>query len=426
MNYLRCLLPTQKSYLRLIKNIKNYMIKNMIKPQTLKGFRDFLPMEARKRQFVINTLKKVFESYGFEPLETPSLEYEEILLGKYGQEGDKLMYRFEDNGKRKVALRYDQTVPLARVVAQYQNELPMPFKRYQIQNVWRAENPQKGRFREFLQCDIDTVGTSSSLADAEIIEIAATALKILGLKDFKILINDRKNFDNIKKRAIPILDKLAKIGEDKVKMYLRAEGLDDKILDEVKNLPITKELKNIVNLLEKLKIDKSNIKFSPTLARGLDYYTGVIFEIEIEGYSAGVVCGGGRYDNLIGLFANKQIPAVGFAFGFDRLMEAMEELNLFPTDLATTKVLVTIFSPEFKRQSFDISSLLRKSGVSTELYLDENAKLDKQLKYADQKGIPFAIIIGPEEVKNNTVTLKNLKTCSQKTIPQKDLIKELV
>lgn len=431
MNYLRCLLPTQKSYLRLIKNIKNYMIKNMIKPQTLKGFRDFLPMEARKRQFVINTLKKVFESYGFEPLETPSLEYEEILLGKYGQEGDKLMYRFEDNGKRKVALRYDQTVPLARVVAQYGSAsspqaLPMPFKRYQIQNVWRAENPQKGRFREFLQCDIDTVGTSSSLADAEIIEIAATALKILGLKDFKILINDRKNFDNIKKRAIPILDKLAKIGEDKVKMYLRAEGLDDKILDEVKNLPITKELKNIVNLLEKLKIDKSNIKFSPTLARGLDYYTGVIFEIEIEGYSAGVVCGGGRYDNLIGLFANKQIPAVGFAFGFDRLMEAMEELNLFPTDLATTKVLVTIFSPEFKRQSFDISSLLRKSGVSTELYLDENAKLDKQLKYADQKGIPFAIIIGPEEVKNNTVTLKNLKTCSQKTIPQKDLIKELV
>src|SRR3989338_11050084 len=170
------------------------MIKTMIKTQTLKGFRDFLPAEVKKRQYVINTLKKVFESYGFEPLETPALEYEEILLGKYGEEDDKLMYRFEDNGKRRVALRYDQTVPLARVVAQYQNELPMPFKRYQIQNVWRADNTQKGRFREFMQCDMDTVGTVSPLADAEIIEIAISSLKTLGFKNFKVLINDRNVF----------------------------------------------------------------------------------------------------------------------------------------------------------------------------------------------------------------------------------------
>src|ERR1035437_7660766 len=197
-----------------------------IEPRTLKGFREFLPKEAKKRQYVLEALKKVFESYGFEPLETPALEYEDVLAGKYGVEGDKLMYRFTDNGNRKVALRYDQTVPLARVVAQYQNELPMPFKRYQIQNVWRAENTQKGRFREFLQCDIDTVGTSSPLADTEIIEIAATSLKTLGFKNFKILINDRENLKfktngiamsqdrNI--LAVRTIDKLKKIGKEGV------------------------------------------------------------------------------------------------------------------------------------------------------------------------------------------------------------------
>jgi len=396
-----------------------------IKPKTLKGFRDFLPKEAKKRQFVINTLKKVFESYGFEPLETPSLEYEEILLGKYGDEGDKLMYRFEDNGKRKVALRYDQTVPLARVVAQYQNELPMPFKRYQIQNVWRAENTQKGRFREFLQCDIDTVGTTSPFSDAEIIEIAATSLKTLGFKDFKILINDRKNFKNIDKKAIPIIDKLAKIGEEKVKMYLKEEGIDDKILEKVKNMPITEDLRNIIDLLEKLKIDKSKVEFSPTLARGLDYYTGLIFEIEIDGYSAGSVCGGGRYDNLIGLFTNKQVPAVGCAFGFDRLMEAMGEFKLFPADLQVTKVLVTVFFPELLDKSIEVCEILNANNINQELYLDPSVKLEKQLKYADQKQIPYVVIIGPDEAKNNTVTLKNLKTREQKTVIKED-IKDLV
>jgi histidyl-tRNA synthetase len=182
----------------------------MIEPRTLKGFRDFLPQQARKRKFVTDAFKKVFESYGFEPLETPALEYEDILLGKYGDEGDKLLYRFIDNGKRNVAMRYDQTVPLARVVAQYQNELPMPFKRYQIQPVWRAENTQKGRFREFVQCDIDTVGTASLFADAEIIAVAAKALEAVGLKNFKILVNDRKLFENISTQAVLVIDKLKK------------------------------------------------------------------------------------------------------------------------------------------------------------------------------------------------------------------------
>jgi len=401
----------------------------MIKAQTLKGFRDFLPSEARKRQYVINTLKQMFESYGFEPLETPALEYEEIMLGKYGDEGDKLMYRFEDNGKRKVALRYDQTVPLARVVAQYQNELPMPFKRYQIQNVWRAENPQKGRFREFLQCDVDIVGSVSSLADAEVIAVAAKSLEKLGFKNFKILINDRTIFqelaknEKIEKKNLPFviraIDKLKKVGREKVIIELTQEGLPkDKalsILQSMEGMSPTERLGEVLFYL-KSNFEKINCVFSPTLARGLDYYTGMIFEVEIDGYSAGSVAGGGRYDNLIGMFAGKDIPAVGFSFGFDRLMETMQQNKLFPANLQTTKVLVTIFSKDLKQQSIDYSLLLRSNGVSTELYLDENAKMEKQLKYADKKGIPYVVIIGPEEAAKNMVTLRNMRTREQQTI----------
>lgn len=392
----------------------------MIKLQTLKGFRDFLPKEARKKQYVIDTLKKVFESYGFEPLETPALEYEEVLLGKYGEEGDKIMYRFKDLGKRKVALRYDQTVPLARVVAQYgppgsPQVLPIPFKRYQIQPVWRAENTQKGRFREFLQCDADVVGTKSVLSDAEVIAAASKSLEKLGFKNFKILINDRSIFKNMSMSAIRAIDKLKKVGREKV-----LQEVAPSVLRAIEQAKPTESLQKIFRQLEQLGI--SNFSFSPTLARGLDYYTGMIFEIEIEGYSAGSVCGGGRYDNLIGMFSGKDTPAVGFAFGFDRLMEAMEELNLFPDDLTTTKVLVTIFSPEQKEKSIKLSSFLRENNINTELYLDENTSLDKQLKYANKKDIPYVAIIGPDEDKNNTVTLKNLKTGEQKIISQNEIL----
>lgn len=394
----------------------------MIKPQTLKGFRDFLPKEARKRQYVIDILKQVFESYGFEPLETPSLEYEEILLGKYGEEGDKLMYRFTDRGGRKVALRYDQTVPLARVIAHYQNEIPMPFKRYQIQNVWRAENTQKGRYREFLQCDVDIVGFSSPLSDAEIIMVATKSLEKLGFTKYKIIINDRSVFSGTPKEAITILDKLKKVGQEKVMQELIEKGMAKtpsdaaSILSSIEGRKPTERINEIFSSLKKLGIESQKYEFSPTLARGLDYYTGMIFEIEIEGYSAGSIAGGGRYDNLIGMFAGKQIPAVGFAFGFDRLIDAMTELKLFPNDLQTTKVLVTVFSPELKEKSIDCSLLLRSSGVQTELYLDENAKMEKQLKYADQKGISYAIIIGPDEVSKNIVTLRNMKRGEQKIV----------
>lgn len=397
-------------------------MKNML-TQPLKGFRDFLPIEQRKRQYVISVLKKVFESFGFEPLETPSLEYEEVLMGKYGDEGDKLMYRFEDNGKRRVALRYDQTVPLARVVAQYQNELPMPFERYQIQNVWRAENTQKGRYREFLQCDADIVGASSALADAKILILVLEIYKNLGL-DITIKINDRSNFENLDKKIVAAIDKLEKVGESTVLSEMVEKGMSETdaqlALKTLQEKPITENLKQILKYLEMRGADLSKVKYEPTLARGLDYYTGIIFETVAEG-STGSICSGGRYDNLIGMFGNNQ-PAVGFGLGFDRTLELLEEKNLLPPLESTTKVLVTIFDKKLIEESSKIIDLLVNNNISCELYLDENAKIEKQLKYADKKGIPYAVIIGEEEIKKGTVTLKILKTREQKEASKDELI----
>ncbi len=396
-------------------------MKGKIEPRTLKGFRDFGPQQARKRQYIIDTLKEVFESYGFEPLETPALEYEEILLGKYGGEGDKLMYRFKDKGGRGVALRYDQTVPLARFIASNQS-ITFPFKRYQIQSVWRAENPQRGRFREFLQCDVDTVGTANALSDAEILALVYNSYEELGFKTIKILVSDRSLLKNIPTGAVGILDKLKKIGAEKVRQELKRNKLDLNLLDELQKQKPTDSLREIIQQAEKLGIEKKAIIFEPTLARGLDYYTGLIFEIEVEGYAGGSVGGGGRYDDLIGMFAGRQIPAVGFSFGFDRIYEAMEEQKLFPEELSesSTEILVTVF-PGYEEQSMKLVSTLRDEGVNTELYLDE-AKLDKQLKYADKKGIPYVVVIGPDEVKDKKITLKDMGAKKQETLTQQELI----
>lgn len=393
-----------------------------IKAQTLKGFRDFEPQEARKRQYIISWLRPVFESYGFEPLETPALEYEEVLLGKYGDEGDKLMYRFVDKGGRKVALRYDQTVPLARYIAQNYQTIAFPFKRYQIQPVWRAENTQKGRYREFLQCDIDTVGTASETADAEIITIVSDCYKALGFKKVTVLLNDRSLFKDLPAKALIILDKLKKIGPEKVRAELKSKGFDEKILEQFKAKKATKYLETVVSLAQKMGVNKESMVFEPTLARGLDYYTSLIIEVEVENYKSGSVGGGGRYDNLIGTFANKNVPAVGFSFGFDRIMEAMEEQKLFPQELndSTTKVLVTVF-PEYEKQSMELVSTLRNKGINAEMYL-EDSKLDKQLKYADKKKILYVIVLGPEEVKENVVTIKTLKTGKQEKLTVEQLI----
>jgi len=390
-----------------------------IEPRTLKGFRDFLPKEARKRQYVIDTLKKVFESYGFEPLETPSLEYEDILLGKYGDEGDKLMYRFEDNGQRRVALRYDQTVPLARVVAQYQNDLPLPFKRYQIQNVWRAENTQKGRFREFLQCDIDTIGEKSVGCDAEIMIIVDSCLRKLGFENFKIIINDRANFEGIDPSAIATIDKLKKIGPEGVKEELRQKGLDESLFEQVQSKQPTEWIQTLLNNKE---VISDNLVYEPTLARGLDYYTGVIIEVEIEGFDAGSVGGGGRYDDLIGMFENNSLPAVGFAFGFDRLMEAMEEKNLFPP-LITTKVLVTVPSSEIEDIVWNIGILLRSKDINTETYLNA-VPMDKQYRYAEKKEIPYVVV----PLNENEVELRTKNedgSINKETLTLEQLIEKL-
>ena len=415
-----------------------------IEPKILKGFRDFLPQEARKRQYVVDKFRSVFESFGFEPLETPVLEYEETLTGKYGEEGDQLMYRFEDNGKRRVAMRYDQTVPLSRVVAQYQNELPSIFKRYQIQSVWRADKPQKGRYREFVQCDIDTVGINSSVADAEIIATAAKALEAVGFKNFTILINDRRVFSELIEKgsvskeemdyAVVAVDKLKKIGEEGVIAELVGKGIANERAKEIFQLIQTQEktdtLRDISSYLENIPTLKEKITFDPTLARGLSYYTGAIFETEVEGYPVGSICSGGRYDNLIGMFAGRQIPAVGISFGFDRMIDAMDTLGLFPANLAVsaTKVLVTIFLEELRQNSLETANKLREAKINTEIYLGEIKEknpLEKQLKYADQKQIPYVIIIGSEEAEKKIVTLKNLQTREQKQMNFEDLVSSL-
>ncbi len=392
----------------------------MITPQTLKGFRDFLPEQAIKRQYVINKIKEVFERFGFDPLETPAIEYAETLLGKYGDEADKLLYLFEDRGGRKVGLRYDQTVPLARVVTQYQNELPLPFKRYQIQPVWRAENTQKGRFREFLQCDIDTVGSSSPVTDAEIIACTIAVFGELGFKDTTVLLNDRTLFDNfnLTKKEIIIIDKLEKIGRDEVIRQLTAAGRDkaDDLLTKLGESKPTGKLSEIFSTLQSYGFTQGkDVQFSPFLARGLDYYTSSIFEVKVPAYTSGSLAGGGRYDKLIGSFIGSDIPAVGIAFGFDRIMEALNELSLLPQSTTTTQILVTVFGKTFTKNSEEITTRLRGAGVNAETYL-EPTKLEKQLKYADRKGIPYVVIQGPEEITKGVVKLKDMKAQTQEEL----------
>jgi histidyl-tRNA synthetase len=402
----------------------------MIKAQTLKGFRDFLPTEAGKRQQIIAKIRSIFERFGFDPLETPALEYAETLMGKYGDEADKLLYIFEDNGGRKVGLRYDQTVPLSRVVAQYQNELPNPFKRYQIQPVWRAENTQKGRFREFMQCDIDTIGTESPLADAEIIDCTLTAYKQFGFTGLTMLVNDRTIFDALAltKKEIIIIDKLDKIGKDAVIQELEAQGRSGatELLEKLKNSKPTERLWKIFEALKRLGHKEDvDFRFDPFLARGLDYYTSTIFELKTGEYHAGSLAGGGRYDNLIGTFTGKPMPAVGIAFGFDRIIDAMGSLNLLQNIDTVTSVLVSVFGSEQLGDALETAAALRAAGVNTEVYMDPDSKLEKQLKYADRKGIPYVLLQGSEEKARGMVKLKNMKEKQQDEMSVKGVIDKL-
>jgi histidyl-tRNA synthetase len=389
--------------------------------QTLKGFRDIAPEEALKRGRVISLLKSVFKSYGLQPLETPTLEYASVLEGKYGEEGEKLIYKFKDRGGRDAALRYDLTVPLARYIAQNKGKITFPFKRYQIGSVFRADKPQAGRYREFTQVDIDTVGTDTALADAEILAVISSCLEILGVKNFKILVNDRNLFNDLPKKAVLILDKLDKIGETAVIEKLNQAGFKgEEILENARDQKPTPRLVEIFALLESFGISKANFGFNPLLARGLDYYTEMVYEAVVEGTS-GSISGGGRYDNMIGIFGKEKIPAVGGSFGLDRLTDVVPKETLTEIPFRP-QVLVTVFSKELLAPTIELFDQVQGAGVEAELYLDPEAKLDKQLKYADKKDTRYALILGPEEIKNNRVTIKDLQKRTQETVDQASLL----
>lgn len=405
-------------------------------PQTLKGFRDFLPEEKRRRDYVLKKIVEVFELFGFDPLETPTLEYATLLLGKYGKEADKLMYTFKDRGDREVALRYDQTVPSARVLSQYQNLLPKYFRRYQIQNVFRADNPQKGRYREFTQCDIDIFGSTSPIADAEIIATTYFAFKNVGYPTVKILINDRqtlftylKPFTNKKVNIFSLIqtvDKLEKIGKEKVIAELVDKGIGknqaSQALSSIRLAKISQNLQTIIEYTINLGVPKEALVFTSTLARGLDYYTGMIFEVMLPEYTAGSCGGGGRYDKLIGQLGGIDIPAVGIAFGFDRMIDAAEVLKIIPEEKSGTQVLVCVFNEYIIKESLSIAKTLRDSNISAEVLPSSSDILDKQLKYADRKKIQYVVIVGPEEVKKKVVKLKNMKTGEQKEVKMEEII----
>jgi len=412
-----------------------------VRPQTLKGFRDLLPQEAAIKQKVISIMRLTFESFGFQPLETPTLEYASTLLGKSGEEAEKLMYLFKDRGGREVGLRYDLTVPACKVMAMYPDKIPLPFKRYQMQNCFRAEKPQRGRYREFTQCDIDIFGVQSALADGEIIQVIYTSLKNLGFKEFQININSRQvlfkilasaniNDKSLQLSVLQSIDKLDKLEKETVEKELIKKGLSSeqikKIFLALKNAQPDEDLRKIFSFLKANKIDEKFYRFLPSLVRGLDYYTRAIYETYVTKPKIGSVTGGGRYDSLVKQLGGPDITGTGTTIGFERIVEVIKDQNLWPeTSTAGAKVLVTIFNPELADKANEAANLLRENGIPTEIYLDPAAKLDKQLKYADRKGIPFVVIIGPDEAKTNTVTLKNLKDKTQEKLSYDGLAKKV-
>lgn len=431
----------------------------LIKPQTLKGFRDFLPEEMKLREYVINTFKKVFERYGYEPLETPALEYSELMLGISGEEAERQFFRFTDRGGRDVMMRFEVMVPMCRAVAQYRNKLTFPFKRYQIQRCWRAEKPQKGRLREFTQCDADTIGSGSMLADAEFIQMGTEAMLEFGFKDFVTRLSNRKFLDGVIKfvGADPSLfygicmsiDKLRKIGMEKVKKELIEKrkvspGTADQILEIVstkgesrKLIKVFKEkmveipeagkgLSEIGEILGYLKtagVEEKYYQFDPSIARGLAHYTGPIWEVEVIEGGVGSVAGCGRYDNVIGSYlgGKEKIPATGGSFGIERMMEILKDRQMITLPKSYTKILVTVFSPELLKESIKLANQLRAKGINTEIYLDPAKDLRKQLDYANKKGIPYSAILGPKEIKKEQVTIKNMQNGEQQTIAVADI-----
>jgi histidyl-tRNA synthetase len=387
-----------------------------------------------KRNMVMKTIRTIFERFGYGAIETPILNPAETILGKYGEEGDRLTYNW-DQRDTQIALPYDLTVPFARFVASNRQELPIPFKRYQIQRVWRAEKPQKGRLREFYQCDVDIIGTRSLIAEAEVARVIVEVFKTLGFKNFSIKVNSRRllnavlNGFNVPEekamQAIRIIDKLEKIGEEAVIEELEKENikpaqemlnvLKDKNLEEYD----TSEIEEFLEYCTTLGIEKY-IDFDPTLARGLDYYTGVTYEVVSSDVDYGTLCAGGRYDDLCGLFCKEDFSGVGVAFGFERIMLALEEMGTLDEIDQGAQALVTLFDENSQKDALQTYEELIKAGIKTEIYF-EPARLAKQFKFADKKKIPFVITRGPEEIEKDNVTIKNMTTGKQKTIPRTQL-----
>ncbi|MEI6691055.1 MAG: histidine--tRNA ligase [bacterium] len=384
--------------------------------QTLKGFRDILPVDAVKRQWVKNIMVKTAEAWGYEPIETPTLEYFNLFKDEIGEDS-KLIFQFEDNGGRQVALRYDQTVPTCRYVANNFSALTFPFRRYQFQNVFRAEKPQKGRYRELTQFDVDIFGVKDATADAEVIaENLDTYLKI-GFKKPVIIFGSRKLMAGIPYEAIVAIDKLKKIGPDGVIADMIAKGISafqaQAYFDQVLNIKPDEDIKTIISYLEQSGFSSEFYRFEPTLARSFSYSDGPIWEATIEDYTVGSVGGGERYDAMVKKITSQDIAATGFAFGFDRTVEAADQLGLIPTLITKTNVLTAIFSPALQGQALSVARSLREAGINTELYPESSDKLEKQLKYAGKKSIPFAVIIGEDEIASNTIVIKNIDTREQ-------------
>ena len=453
------------------------------KPSIPKGTRDFSPAEVAKRQYIIQTIKNNFEKFGFQPIETPSFENSETLMGKYGEEGDRLIFKILNSGDylskanathleakdstkltasiSEKALRYDLTVPFARYVVQHQNEIEFPFKRYQIQPVWRADRPQKGRFREFFQCDADVVGSKSLWQEVELIQLYDAVFTDLGLHGATVKINNRKILSGIAEvigasdKLIDFtvaLDKLDKIGEDGVKKEMLEKGITQEAIEKVQPLfnftgTITEKLEKLAQLLStsaegmkgveeltficenvgNLGLSTTFLDLDVTLARGLNYYTGAIFEVSApKGVAMGSIGGGGRYDDLTGIFGLKNMSGVGVSFGLDRIYLVVEELGLFPdTVTATSRALFVNYGEKEAFYALKAIKELRNSGIKVELYPDA-AKVGKQFQHADKRNIPFAVLVGNLEMEANQYGLKNLATGEQINVDIEALKKALV
>lgn len=422
----------------------------MSSPQNIKGMRDHLPPAMMLRQHILATLTTIFERHGFEPLGTPVVEYAETLEGKLGDD-EKLIYRFEDHGGRRVALRYDQTVPLARVVAQYSGQLALPWRRYAIGPSYRGERPGRGRYREFYQADADIVGSSSPLADAEIIAVLTECLSALGFTDFATLLNHRQVIGGIARvsgldeaaagdvyRAI---DKLNKIGAEGVREELHKSGvtadaaarilalieldgepatvlheLEQHLQRDERAVAALANLREIIAALDAMGVPAPAYRVAPRLARGLSYYTGTVFEAITAHWPTGSLLGGGRYDELVGMFAKQSVPTVGLAFGIDRMHDVMEELGLGPRPQTTAEVYVTIFDAGQAAASLALAGELRTHGINTITALDGSVALGKQFKEADRKGLRYALVLGPDEQAQGQVSIRDMQSGVQQSV----------